>query len=221
MGLFVDSAFVPDVARLCLTYPIAGVTTNPTILLAAHERGQHLHETAVLRELLAACNGPVFMQPTADTLEKLRQAAHTLVDIDPSRVVLKLPATTAGLGIARELQQSGAQIAFTAVATVGQAYLGAMAGAGWVIPYFCRLRRAGLDVSQIIADMSHLLTSQRRATRILAASLKTPGDIIEATLAGADDATAPPSVIEALAVHEMTESAVKQFASDYQKLPPE
>jgi transaldolase len=96
-----------------------------------------------------------------------------------------------------------------------------MAGAGWVIPYFCRLRQAGLDVSQIIADMSHLLTSQRSATRILAASLKTPGDVIEATLAGADDVTAPPSVIEAMAVHEMTESAVKQFASDYQKLPPE
>jgi TalC/MipB family fructose-6-phosphate aldolase len=209
------------VASLCQNYPIAGVTTNPTILLAAHERGQHLRETEVLRELLAVCTGPVFMQPTADTPEKLQQAARTFVDIDPSRVVLKLPATAAGLGIARELRQSGAQIALTAVATVGQAYLGAMAGAVWVIPYFCRLRHAGLDVSQIIADMSHLVTSQRSSTRILAASLKTPGDIIEATLAGADDVTAPPSVIEAMAVHEMTVSAVKQFASDYQKLPPE
>lgn len=220
MGLFVDSAFVPDVSRLCLTYPVAGVTTNPTILLAAYERGQHLHETAVLRELLAACNGTIFMQPTADTPEKLLQAAHTYVDVDPSRVVLKLPATLTGLGIARELRQSGAQIAFTAVASVGQAYLGAMAGAGWVIPYFCRLRHAGLDVSQIITDISHLLTGQRSATHILAASLKTPGDIIEATLAGADDVTAPPAVIEAMAVQEMTDAAMKQFASDYQKLPP-
>jgi transaldolase len=158
------------------------------------------------------------MQPAADTLEEQLQVAHTYVEIDPSRVVLKLPATAAGLSIARELRQSGAQVAFTAVATVSQAYLSAMAGAVWVIPYFCRLRRAGLDVSQIIADMSRLLISQRSATRILAASLKTPGDIIEATLAGADDVTAPPSVIEAMAENEMTESAVKQFASDYQKL---
>jgi TalC/MipB family fructose-6-phosphate aldolase len=218
MALFVDSAFVPDISRLCQAYPVAGVTTNPSILLAAYERGQRLDDIQLLRELLAASPGAVLMQPTADTGEELHRVALAYLDIDPLRVVLKLPATPAGLAVARELVPAGGRFAFTAVASVAQAYLAAMAGAGWVIPYFCRFRHAGIDVSQIITDTSRMLAGQHSATRILAASLKTPSDVIEATLAGADDVTAPPSVIEAMALHEMTEAAVRQFADDWQKL---
>jgi TalC/MipB family fructose-6-phosphate aldolase len=218
MALFVDSAFVSDISRLCQAYPVAGVTTNPSILLAAFERGQRLDDIQMLRELLAACSGTVFMQPTADTREELYRVAQAYVDTDPLRVVLKLPATPTGLDVAREFAPAGARFAFTAVASVSQAYLAAMAGAGWAIPYFCRFRHAGIDVSQAITDMSRVLACQHSATRILAASLKTPSDVIEATLAGADDVTAPPAVIEAMAQHEMTEAAVRQFAEDWQKL---
>jgi transaldolase len=66
--------------------------------------------------------------------------------------------------------------------------------------------------------MSHLLDGQKTTTRILAASLKTPNDIIEATLAGAHDVTAPPGVIEAMSRHSMTEAAVKQFSEDWQRV---
>ena len=218
MALFVDSAFVPDVSRLCQTYPVAGVTTNPSILLAAYERGQHLDDIQVLRELLAASPGAVLMQPTADTREELHRLALAYIETDPLRVVLKLPATPAGLALARELLPAGSRFAFTAVASTAQAYIAAMAGASWVIPYFCRFRHAGIDVNQTITDMSRLLSGQQSATRILAASLKTHSDVIEATLAGADDVTAPPAVIEAMVLHEMTEAAVRQFGDDWQKL---
>jgi TalC/MipB family fructose-6-phosphate aldolase len=217
MALFVDSAFVPDVARLCQAYPVAGVTTNPSILLAAYERGQRLDDIQLLRELLAASPGTILMQPTGDTKEELHRMALAYLDVDPLRVVLKLPATSLGLVVARELP-AGGRFAFTAVASVAQTYLAAMAGASWVIPYFCRFRHAGIDVSQTISDMSRLLAGQHSATRILAASLKTPSDVIEATLAGADDVTAPPLIIEAMALHEMSEAAVRQFADDWQKL---
>jgi transaldolase len=123
-----------------------------------------------------------------------------------------------GLAVAHELTPAGGRFAFTAVASVAQTYLAAMVGASWVIPYFCRFRHAGIDVSQTISDMSRLLAGQHSATRILAASLKTPSDVIEATLAGAEDVTAPPLIIEAMALHEMSEAAVRQFADDWQKL---
>jgi TalC/MipB family fructose-6-phosphate aldolase len=218
MALYVDSAFVEDVARLAAAYPIAGVTTNPTILLTAFERGQRLRDVEVLRELLQVCAGPVFMQPTAGSRDELRKAALTYVDVNPQRVVLKLPATPLGLQAAHDLAGDGALVAFTAVASVPQVYLGTMMGAQWVIPYFCRLRRAGVDVNQEITDMARLLDGQQSSTRILAASLKTPRDIIEATLAGAHDVTAPPDVIAAMATSAMTEAAVTQFASDWERL---
>jgi TalC/MipB family fructose-6-phosphate aldolase len=218
MAVFIDTAVIADIAEISAVYPIAGVTTNPTILLAALEKGQRLSDTEVLRGLLEICDGTVLMQPVGESPDALYKAAVAYGTIDLRRVVVKLPATSTGLQAARYLSRDGIQFAFTAVASVAQAYLAALAGARWVIPYFCRLRQSGVDVSQIISDMSRLLEGQKSMTRILAASLKTPNDIIEATLAGAHDVTAPPSIVEAMSRHSMTEAAVKQFSEDWQRV---
>ena len=160
------------------------------------------------------------MQPVGDTPAELHKAALAYASVDPERVVVKLAANATGLRVARDLAHDGVRFACTAVASVAQAYLGAMAGADWVIPYFCRLRQSGVDVSQIIIDMSQLLRSQQSVTRILAASLKTPNDIVEATLSGAHDITAPPAVIGTMATHALTDAAVRQFSDDWHGVQP-
>ena len=38
MALYIDSAFLDDITNVVRTVPLAGATTNPTILLAALER---------------------------------------------------------------------------------------------------------------------------------------------------------------------------------------
>src|SRR5260221_28498 len=65
MALFVDCAFLTDVQPICARYPVSGVTTNPSILLAAAQRAQHLSDIELVRELLQVCRGPIFMQPMA------------------------------------------------------------------------------------------------------------------------------------------------------------
>lgn len=217
MALYLDSADVAEVARLCATYPVAGVTTNPSILLAAIERGQRLHDLDVLRELLAACGGLVFMQPTAETAEDIVAAGMRYADADSARVVLKLPMTALGLRAALDLKRRGARFAFTAVASLAQTYTGILAGAEWIIPYFCRMRRAGVDAPDRVAGMSRLLASQMCTARILAASLKSPADVVEATLSGAHDATLPPGVLRAMAEDPLSQAAVAQFAADWQR----
>jgi len=52
MALYIDSAFLHDIMNVAQTVPLAGVTTNPTILLAARERGQDLSPQGVLDALL-------------------------------------------------------------------------------------------------------------------------------------------------------------------------
>ncbi|MGH2517297.1 MAG: transaldolase family protein [Ktedonobacterales bacterium] len=217
MALYVDSADVAEVADLCATFPVAGVTTNPSILLAAIERGQRLSDLEVLGELLAACNGPVFMQPTAETAQALVAAGMRYVDVDSARVVLKLPMTALGIHAALGLKRSGARVAFTAVASLAQAYTGILAGAEWVIPYFARMRRAGVDTCDRIGGMARLIETQASGCRILAASLKSPADVMEATLAGAHDATVPPGVLRAMSEDPLSQAAVTQFAADWQR----
>ncbi|HEX8034639.1 MAG TPA: transaldolase family protein [Ktedonobacterales bacterium] len=215
MALYVDSAYLKDVEEVCTGYPVAGVTTNPTILLAAIERGQRLNDVEVLRHLLDLCSGPVFMQPTAGDADGLRAAGLRYVEVDPARVVLKLPMSAVGMKAAMLLARENMRLSFTAVATVAQAYCGMLAGAAWIIPYFGRLRRSGVDPCQVITDMARVMSSQTGAARILAASVKSPGDVVEASLAGAHDVAAPPEVIRALTEDALSEDAVARFAADW------
>jgi TalC/MipB family fructose-6-phosphate aldolase len=217
MALYLDGAYLAEIEELAATYTIAGVTTNPSILLAARQRGQQASDVEVLRALLALCNGPVFMQPTASADEHRRAAADRYLAVNAARVVLKLPADADGLRLARELTPQGVRVAFTACYSLGQAYAAMQTGAEWIIPYFGRLRRSGADACQRMQEMVKLLRMQGSTTRILAASLKSVADVIEVTLAGVHDVTAPPDVVRALASEPMTETAVAQFAADWER----
>ncbi|HEV2404964.1 MAG TPA: transaldolase family protein [Ktedonobacterales bacterium] len=217
MALYVDSAHLEDVAGVCARFPVVGVTTNPSILLAAVERGQRLDDLAVARGLLDICTGHVFMQPTAETPDDLLAAARRYIDVDPARVVVKLPMNALGVQAGKALKAEGARVAYTATYTLAQTYIAAMAGADWVIPYHGRLRRAGIDAAARIGGMVELLVKQQSPTHVLAASVKSASCLVEVVMAGAHDATLPPEVIRALSEDALTEAAVAQFATDWQR----
>jgi TalC/MipB family fructose-6-phosphate aldolase len=217
MALYVDCAYVDEIAGLCARYPVTGVTTNPSILLAAIERGQRLRDVEVLRALLEVCTGPVFMQPAAADPDAVVAQALGYAEAGAARVVIKLPMGADGMQAALRLQREGVRYAFTAVYSLGQAYCGALAGAEWLIPYFGRLRRAGEDACQRIGDMAGLLSRQGSGSRLLVASLKSAGDVVEAALRGAHDVSAPPAVIRALAEDPLSQDAVRQFNADWER----
>lgn len=215
MALYVDSAYVAEVESISARYPIAGVTTNPSILLAARKRGQRLTDLDVLRALLDVCAGPVFMQPVGDDAAALRTIMDRYLAVAPERVVAKLPPTEPGVQTGMALLREGAKVAFTAVCSLAQAYCTGQTGAQWVIPYFGRIRRAGEDPIERVAAMARLLAP---TTRVVAASLRTPRDVVDATLAGAQDVTVPPEVIGAFLEDRISSAALAQFAADWKQL---
>src|SRR6185312_5425381 len=97
-------------------------------------------------------------------------------------------------------------------------YAAIIAGADWIIPYFGRLRRSGIDACERVAEMARLLQATSSSARLLAASMKAPADIIEATLAGAHDITAQPAIISALSADALTIAALAQFDADWAKV---
>jgi TalC/MipB family fructose-6-phosphate aldolase len=218
VGLYVDCAVIEEVAALAAVYPLAGVTTNPTILLEAVESGQRLSVEETLRGLMDACSGPVFAQPVGDNAATLRAEGERYRALDPVRIVIKLPITESGLEAADALKQNGARVAFTAVATLAQAYLAATAGGDWVIPYFSRLRQAGVDACERIGGMARLLARQDGSARLLVASVKSSSDVVEAATLGARDVTARPVIIRALLQDALTTDAVARFEADWRKL---
>ncbi len=218
MALYVDTGFLDDITNVARTVPLAGATTNPTLLLAACERGQRLTPLQALEGLLAAVSGHVFMQPGATDEEEMYNEALTYIAVAPDRVIPKIPMTRVGMGVARRLSAQGHALAFTAVTSVAQAYCAAQVRANFVIPYYNRLERAGVDAAARIAQMASLYRQQGLETRILVASLKTPEEATRALLAGAQDVTVVPEVLLALIDDPLSEEAVQRFARDWQKM---
>jgi TalC/MipB family fructose-6-phosphate aldolase len=218
MALYIDCAYLDDIIQVAKTVPLAGVTTNPTILLAARERGQRLDPLSLLRELVQNVGGTIFMQPGATSEEEMLREALAYIEVAPRRVIPKIPMTQSGMRVALRLRLMKHAVAFTAVCSIAQAYTAAMAQADFIIPYFNRMERAGVDASERIAQMAELLHNQQTQTRILAASIKTRVEAATALMAGAHDLTLTPAVLLDMVVDQQSERAVEQFSQDWQKM---
>src|SRR5260370_39572976 len=96
MALYIDSAFLHDIMNVAQTVPLVGVTTNPTILLAARERGQDLSPQGVLDALLRNVAGTIFMQPGASGEEEMYAEALEYMHASPRCVITQLPMTPTG-----------------------------------------------------------------------------------------------------------------------------
>jgi TalC/MipB family fructose-6-phosphate aldolase len=218
MALYIDSAFLNDIMHVTQTVPLAGITTNPSILLAARERGQDLHPHELLDALLNRTDGIIFMQPGASGEAEMLAEALTYIQAAPKRVIPKIPMTHTGMRVALQLKQQQHHLAFTAVTSVSQVYNAAIVGADFIIPYYGRLERAGINASERISEMAELMYNAHPTTRILVASIKSPGDAATALLAGAHDLTVTPQVLMEMVSDPLTEDAVERFTQDWQKM---
>jgi len=197
---------------------LAGVTTNPSILLAARQRGQTLTPEDILSRLLQQLRGDIFIQPGATSEEEMYAQAIAYIQANPNRVIPKIPMTHTGMRVARRLKQQGHRIAFTAVTSVTQAYNAALISADFIIPYFGRMERSGIDASERIAEMADLLHNHNFSTRILAASIKSVDEATRALLAGAHDLTVAPDTLLDMLSDPLTEEAIERFTRDWKTM---
>lgn len=204
--LLIDSADVDDVARAAALGYVAGVTTNPSLVARAGGEPETL-----VRALLGAARGPLFYQPASSDAAVARDEARRMFDLAPGRVVVKLPARRDFFTLAAELGRAGVPCAMTAVYAPAQALLAAECGCRWVIPYVDRAARLAPDAPRVVPRLAAVVARAAARPRILAASLKTPEQVVEAIVDGADAVTAPLAVIEALSEHPLSAGAIAEF----------
>ncbi|HTX78620.1 MAG TPA: transaldolase family protein [Longilinea sp.] len=211
MALFLDSAIMDDVRSAMQLGFVTGVTTNPSLIAKAGRPG-----LMVLRDILDATHGPVFYQVTADAVEERMSQARKAAEFNPQRVIVKIPATTENIAMAYRLTKEGIVCCVTAVSSSAQAYLSAQAGAAYAVPYVNRLTRQLGDGIAVLRDCKAVVAGT--STKILAASLKSPEEVVAAVIAGADDITIPLDVIMKLGDHPLSQKAIEDFAADYAKV---
>lgn len=211
--LYVDSADVDRVGTLLEAGLVHGVTTNPTILERAERR------SADIRELYDRWVGQgateVFFQTWGGDAASFLRNAETILELG-DRVAVKVPATADGFAAASALVRDGASVLVTAVYSVGQALACASIGVRYIAPYLGRLRDAGMDGDALIGRMQAVC--EGADTDVLAASLRSPDDIVGLREAGVPYFTAAPDVIEQLLFHEVSDSSAVEFDAAMQRL---
>ena len=209
MQLFLDTTDIDVLRRAAATGLVDGVTTNPTLIAKS---GRNMIE--VIAEICDAVEGPVSAEAVAEDAETLFAEGKRLAKI-AENVVVKLPLTREGLIACSRFTAEGIKTNVTLCFSAAQALLAAKAGATFVSPFIGRIDDTGESGMDLIAEIRAIYDNYSFDTEILAASIRTPEHVRDAAIHGADCATIPPAVFEALFKHPLTEKGLDQFMSDW------
>lgn len=209
MKFFIDTANLADIKEINKMGVLAGVTTNPTLVV---KEGVDFHTR--IKEICEVVSGPVSAEVISLEADKMIEEGKELAKIAPN-VVIKLPMTADGLTAAYEFKKLGIKTNVTLVFSAPQALLAARAGATYVSPFLGRLDDIGQNGLQLIEDVATIFDVHGIETQIIAASIRNPIHVTEAAIRGADIATVPANVIKQLLKHPLTDAGIEKFLADW------
>ena len=211
MKLFVDSGNIKDIETLVSLGIIDGVTTNPSLL--AKEPGDYRDN---LRKICQIVNGPVSGEVIATDSAGMIREGHEIAKID-AHMVVKVPLTRDGIRACKALAGEGIRVNVTLVFSAAQALLAAKAGATFVSPFVGRLDDIATNGMDLIREIVDIYDNYEFTTEVLVASARHPIHVVEAARIGADICTCPPSVIDAMFNHPLTNIGIERFLKDWEK----
>jgi transaldolase len=215
MKLSLDTANLDEVREGVRWGVLRGVTTNPSLI--GKEDQDFL---PLVKEICSIVDGDVSIETTTDDTDLLVRQGHDIAAVADNAVV-KIAMTPNGLAAVRRLSDEGIKINVTLCFSAPQAILAAEAGAYIVSPFLGRLDDIATDSVRLLADVCEIYSVQGYDTQVLAASLRHPIHVVEAARLGADIASMPFKVFQALVKHPLTDAGFKKFSDDWEKAKPQ
>jgi len=213
MKFFIDTANIQEIKTAWEMGLIDGVTTNPSLI--AREKKEPV---ALLKEICTIAKGPVSAEVVALDAKGMVEEGKKLSKIHKN-IVVKIPMTTEGMKAVKKLTSLKIKTNVTLVFSANQALLAAKAGATFVSPFVGRLDDIGSDGMDLIDDIVQIYDNYMFETEVLVASIRSPMQVLNSALIGADVATIPFKVIEQLSKHPLTDKGIDAFLKDWEKVP--
>lgn len=213
MMYIIDTANLEQIRKCIEYYPVAGVTTNPTII--SREHTDFIKLIKEIREII----GPdrmLHIQATSFKAEDIVTEAKLLRDAVGGDFYVKVPISPQGLKATTMLKNSGFKVTETAIFTQQQALIAALAGADFVAPYVNRLDNIVSDGVQVVSEIVEMFKAHNINCKVLAASFKTVEQIHKIALSGCHSVTINPELFETLTYHPMTQYAIDDFNADWE-----
>ena len=213
MLYILDTADLAAIRHANDFYPLAGVTTNPSII--AKEKTDFWKLTKEIR----AAIGPdkmLHVQTVQQTADGMVREAELLKKELGGELYVKIPIGEEGLKATMELKKRGIGVTMTAIFTPAQALIAAKAGASFVAPYVNRLDNILGDGVRVVEEIVRLFqTYHITGCRVLAASFKNAEQVHKCALAGCHSVTVSADILKTILCHPMTDAAVEGFARDW------
>jgi transaldolase len=203
MQLLLDSAILDEAKQAASWGWVSGATTNPSLLAKSD-----LAAAETLKEFRKLFEGSIFYQLTGDSVEAMTEEAQLAEEILADQLVLKVPATELGFRATAQLSVRYT-VAITSLFTPAQAIVAHAAGAKYALYYHNRAKKLMPDGGDLPEKLVDVLSGTE--TIVVAASLKSVDELIEARMAGVTILSAPFNVLSELPKNEFSDAAVADF----------
>ncbi len=212
MKLFLDTANSEEIRKAFSLGVLDGVTTNPS--LAAKENRDFNVIVSEILQIFKGTDGYVNLEVVSEECEGMVEEAQKLAKLSKN-VVVKVPCTEEGLKACRILKDKKIRVNVTLCFSASQALLAAKAGAFFISPFIGRLDDQNDGGMRLVAEIKSIYTNYNFKTQILVASIRSPRQVIEAAMIGADICTMPYSVFDKLYRHTLTDTGLRKFLDDW------
>ena len=228
MEYFLDTANIEAIKRINDIFPIAGVTTNPSII--AKEKRDFKQIIKDIYNVIGK-EKVVHAQAVGATAEIIVKEVQLLRDTFGENIYAKIPVTFEGIKAMKILSKDGHKITATGILSSQQIIMAAEAGAEYMAPYINRSDNIGESGVEIVRDAYKILEIVKKSDeeclkrykrvfepKILGASFKNVRQVHETMFAGSKSVTISPDVFERLIYHPYTDWSMDKFNSDWEKI---
>ena len=212
MKIFLDTANIEAIRKFNDMGLLDGITTNPSLM--SKEGG---NPKDAMKEITKIIKGDVSLEVVSTDYSGMIEEGKRLREYGKN-VVVKVPMTPDGLKACKSLSSEGIPVNVTLVFSPNQALLAAKSGAKYISPFIGRLDDIGQDGMHLIKEIKEIFSNYDFATQILVASVRHPMHVVEAAKIGADVVTLPPSVLDKMLNHPLTDIGLQNFLTDWEKL---
>lgn len=216
MEFMLDTANLADIKKYAEIIPLAGVTSNPSIVKNEGKIVFFEHMKKIREIIGKDCS--LHVQVVAQDFDGMMADARAILANIDQEVYIKVPVNEEGLKVIKALKQEKIHVTATAIYTKFQAYLAIAAGADYIAPYFNRMENLNIDPREAIKEMALEIARTNSSTKILAASFKNVAQVNGALENGAQAATMGTDIISQAFSMPSIQKAVEDFTVDWEQI---
>ena len=208
MKIFLDTSDTELISKYFSTGLVDGVTTNPTLIMKSGRNPEDVYQ-----EIKDIGVSDISMEVMGSDLEMYDEGVR-LYEKFGDVATIKVPCTREGLIVCKRLSEQGIKVNVTLIFSAAQAVLAAKAGATYVSPFVGRLDDQSVAGLEVVRSISELFRIHGCRTQVLSASIRSVQRAVRSWYNGAEIATMPPSVLEQMYDHILTDKGMEIFERD-------